>query len=80
MIVSQDVLRKELVSLLKQIDIQVVEIKKEADRHNIRPEQLRDNNGNWVLIPLLTAQVSAISTLAQLNHNERSMFNKKKER
>lgn len=67
MIVSPDILRKETISLMSQIDAQIYEVKKEADRKNIPPEQLRDEHGNWVMIPLLAAKVNAISTLAQLN-------------
>ncbi len=67
MIVSPDILRKELVSLLAQIDLQITEIKATAVEEGIRGEYLRDKNGNWPMIPLLSAKVQALSTLAQLN-------------
>lgn len=71
MIVSPDILRKEMIALLTQIDLQIKEVERMARRKAIPVEQLRDNNGNWPMIPLLSAKVSAISTLAQLNQREK---------
>ena len=71
MIVSPDLLRKELVSLLAQIDGQIIEIKREARQKGLEPKELRTEDGNWVMIPLLAAKVSAISTLAQLNQYQK---------
>jgi hypothetical protein len=70
-IVSPDLLRKELVSLLAQIDGQIIEIKREARQKGLEPKELRTEDGNWVMIPLLAAKVSAISTLAQLNQYQK---------
>lgn len=67
MIVSPDILRRETISLMTQLDDLIREVKKAAFEKDIPPEQLRDDQGNWVMIPLLAAKVNAISTLAQLN-------------
>lgn len=72
MIISPDILRKEMISLLTQIDSQIKEVEKEAHDKGIRPEQLREGNGNWPMVQLLSAKITAISTLAQLNNSDRS--------
>jgi len=66
MIVSPDILRKETVALIKQIDAQIVEVKAEAQRLHLEPQELRDTSGNWVMNPLLLAKAMAYSTLVQL--------------
>ncbi len=70
MIVSPDILRKELLSLMAQIDAQIVEIERAAETRGVKPTQLRDNNG-WVMIPLLVAKVTTLSTLVNLNQQEK---------
>lgn len=69
--VSPDALRKEVVALLRQIDDQIAEIRREAYSQKIRPTDLRDNNGSWVMSPLLLAKAQAYSTLVALNEPRR---------
>ncbi len=82
MIVSPDILRKELLSLMAQIDEQLVEVERTAETFGVKPTQVRDGTGNWVMIPLLVAKVTALSTLTQLNQQEkdRRTTNTKKRR
>ena len=67
MIISPDILRKELLSLLTQIDLQIARLDEEAKMINLLPEQLRDYNGDWVMIPLWSAKSNVLSALVQLN-------------
>jgi hypothetical protein len=72
MIVSSDILRKELLGLMAQVDAQIREIEKTAETKGVKPEQIRDAVGNWSMIPLLSAKITALSTLVQLNQNDRT--------
>jgi hypothetical protein len=66
MIVDPDILRRDTVQLLKQIDAQINEVKKASKQMGFPPEELKDANGNWVMIPLLLAKAQAYSTLVML--------------
>lgn len=67
MVTSENALRKEVVDLLGQINIQISELEAEARRMDIHPSKLRDRNGQWLMTPLLLAKTQAIATLVQLN-------------
>lgn len=67
MIISQNELRKQTVELLRQVDAQIKTVEATAHRHGIDPKELRDDHGNWVMVPLLVARVQVISTLVQIN-------------
>lgn len=67
MVTSENALRKEVVGLLAQINIQLTELEDEAQRQGIPPEKLRDRVGQWSMTPLLLAKTQAIATLVQLN-------------
>jgi hypothetical protein len=54
------------VAVLNEIELQIKEVKKTALDRDVRPEQLRDDRGNWVMSPLLLAKVQALHTLVQL--------------
>jgi len=69
--VSPDVLRKDLVAIIRQIEVQLNEIKEEARLAGIQPEKLRSNDGSWVIIPLLSAKANAYSALVMLNEHKR---------
>lgn len=71
MIVSRDALRKDVVALLKNIEMQIAEVEKFANKNGIQPVEVQDHNGNWVMIPLLLAKTQAYSTLVQLNEQEK---------
>lgn len=66
MIITQDILRRDTLQMLKQIDAQIQEVTEEAQRMDIPREKMRDASGNWVMSPLLLARVQAYSMLVQL--------------
>lgn len=66
MIINDDILRRDTIQLLKQIDMQIQEVEREAKRMGIQSYQLRDSNGNWAMSPLLAAKAQAYSSLIQL--------------
>jgi hypothetical protein len=66
MIVSRDILRKELTQLIRQIDAQMEEVNRHAAEIGIEGYKLRDAQGNWVTAPLLLAKAQAYAALVQL--------------
>lgn len=66
MIINVDILRKETVQLLQEINTQMAAVKEAAETMEIPPEKMRDSNGNWVMTPLLLAKAQAYSTLVAL--------------
>ena len=66
MIINPDILRRDTVELLKSIEAQINQVKKEARQTGITPEEMRDANRNWVMSPLLLAKAQAYSTLVML--------------
>lgn len=66
MIVSPDILRRNTLGLLQQIEVQIDEVKEEAKRMGIPPEKLRNYNGEWAMSPLLLAKAQVYSTLVLL--------------
>jgi hypothetical protein len=67
MITSPNMLRRDTVQLLKQVDAQIAEVEAEAGRMGIEPVTMRDANGSWVMIPLLLAKMQGLALLVQLN-------------
>lgn len=66
MIITQDILRRDTVQLLKQIDQQIAEVNRQATQIGIEGYQLRESNGSWSMAPLLLAKAQAYATLVQL--------------
>lgn len=66
MIINMDILRKDTIKLIKQIDEQIAQVQGIAAVHHCEPSQLRDEHGGWVLTPLLQAKATAYSTLVML--------------
>lgn len=66
MVITQDILRRDTLRLLKQIDAQITEVANEASRQGISPAEMRDGNGSWAMSPLLLAKAQAYGTLVQL--------------
>lgn len=66
MIINSDILRRDTIQLMKQIDAQIDEVKEEARRIGVPPEKMRDSSGNWVMSPLLLAKTQAYLMLVQL--------------
>jgi hypothetical protein len=66
MIINEDILRRDTVQLIKQIDAQIDEVKAYAQELGIEPVKLRDTNGNWVMSPLLLAKTQAYASLITL--------------
>lgn len=67
MIVNQDLLRKETVALLSQVNRMIDEVKQEAEQRGTSPEKMRDMNGTFVMTALLQVKAQAISALVELN-------------
>lgn len=66
MIINNDILRRDTLTLIKQIDAQIDVATVEAAKLGIKPESLRDSAGGWVMNPLLLAKAMAYSTLVTL--------------
>jgi hypothetical protein len=66
MIINDDILRRDTIQLLRQIDLQINEVNQEAKKLGVKSHELRDSSGNWVMSPLLLAKVQAYSMLVQL--------------
>lgn len=66
------VLRNAVTETLTLIEIQIMEVKAEALKREIRPETLRYPDGNWAMSSLLLAKAQALHTLALLNTREKS--------
>jgi hypothetical protein len=66
MIINEDILRRDTVQLIKEIDAQIEEVTHHANIAGIQRHKLRDANGSWVMIPLLQAKAQAYGTLVQL--------------
>lgn len=64
--VSPDILRRDTVQLIREIDKQIDEIKDTAKEIAVEPHKLRDGNANWVMPPLLLAKAQAYNTLVML--------------
>lgn len=69
--VSPDILRRETVQLINQIDKQIEEIRKSAVKLGTEPHRLRDSAGNWVMTPLLLAKAQAYNTLVLLQEKKK---------
>lgn len=68
--VSPDVLRRDTVALIRDIDAQIAEVKKYADSIGAQPSQLRSNDG-WAMTPLLQAKATAYNTLVMLQESKK---------
>lgn len=66
MIINDDILRREMIQLLKQVNCQIEEVNRHADQAGIQGYQLRDANGNWVMAPLLLAKTQVLAAIIQL--------------
>lgn len=70
MIISEDILRRDTIRLLKQIDQQIEEVNQAAEKIGIQGYQLYDSAGNWAMIPLLLAKTQVYAILVQLQSKE----------
>ena len=66
MIINDDILRRDTIQLLKQIDQQIEEVNRQALELGIPGYQLRDGKGNWMMSPLLLAKAQAYNSLILL--------------
>lgn len=69
-IVDKMNLGHELVRTLSQINNQIEEVKTQAEASEIAPYRLRDTQGNWILIPLLSAKAQCLNALAIINQRD----------
>jgi hypothetical protein len=65
-IVNPDIMRRDTVQLIQQIDAQIKVVTQEAREMKIKPENLRDSTGGWVMNELLLAKAMAYNTLVTL--------------
>jgi hypothetical protein len=66
MIITQDILRRDTIRIIKKVDAQIETVEKAAQEMGFPPEELKDAHGNWVMIPLLLAKAQAYHTLVLL--------------
>ena len=66
MLINDDILRRDTIQLIRQIDQQIEEVNRHAAQAGIEGYKLRDANGNWVMSPLLLAKTQAYASLVQL--------------
>ena len=66
MIINPDIMRRDTVQLLNEINMQIKEVKEEAQRRGISSEKMRDANEGYIMAPLLQAKAQAYATLVQL--------------
>lgn len=66
MIINDDILRRDTIKLIKQVDQQIAVVNQRAAELGIEGFQLRDQNGNWPMVALLLAKVQAHAALVQL--------------
>lgn len=64
--VSPDILRRDTVQLIREIDAQIEEVKKFAVSIGVSPHQVRSSSGGWAMSPLLQAKATAYNTLVML--------------
>lgn len=64
--INPDILRRDTVQLITQINEQIKEVEEEARRVGVPPVKMRDRSGGWVMSPLLLAKAQGYSTLVQL--------------
>lgn len=72
MIINEDILRRDTVQLIKEIDAQIEEITHHAAIAGLPRHKLRDANGNWAMSPLLLAKAQAYASLIQLQSRNSS--------
>ena len=66
MIINQDIMRRDTMRLMTQIDTQIEEVNKQAAQIGIKGHELRYSDGTWPMIPLILAKTQAYATLVQL--------------
>lgn len=64
--INPTALRRDLMRLVEQINVQIETVRAEAESLDIPPEKLRDANGSWAMTPLLLAKAHAYSALTAL--------------
>lgn len=64
--INPDILRRETVALIREIDKQIEVVKEVADSAGVAVEKMRDRNGTWMMPPLLLAKAQAYNTLVLL--------------
>ncbi|MFL5661352.1 MAG: hypothetical protein ACJ8BW_08360 [Ktedonobacteraceae bacterium] len=66
MIINDDFLRRDVVKLIKQVDLMIDDLTRRAHALNQEPEYMRDANNGYMMAPLLVAKTQAYATLVQL--------------
>jgi len=68
--ISQDVLRKDTVALIRQIEAQIDQVVKYANGLGVSPYSLRTSEAGWAMAPLLQAKATAYNTLVLLQEKK----------
>lgn len=69
-VVNKMELGRELFRTVTAVNRQIDEVKKRAESLGIQPEEMRDENGGWVLSPLLSAKAQCLNALAIINQRD----------
>lgn len=72
MIITNSEIRRNVLEVLTDVQVQIEVVKKEAKILGCQPSEVKDYNGNWVMPSLLLVKTQALSTLIRLNESERN--------
>jgi len=70
-VVNRMELGRELTRTLSQVNRQIEAVQRDAVAKGIEAVDMRDTNGNFVLIPLLAAKAQALHALTLANQRDR---------
>jgi hypothetical protein len=69
-VINKIELGRELFRTVAAINIQIEEIKNHSKSMGIKPEEMRDAYGGWVLVPLIAAKAQCLNALAIINQRD----------
>jgi hypothetical protein len=69
-VVNKMELGRELFKTIAQINEQIEVVSKSAEELNVKPYNLLDDRGNFVLSPLLAAKAQCLHALALINQRD----------
>lgn len=64
-------LKRRLYVVIENLEAQAAEVQRLADEQMCKPEELRTRDGNYIMIPIITAQAQALSALQALQAAEK---------
>ena len=63
-------LKNDLRILLMDVEVQIIAVRNQAKRLGVDPSAVMDPNGNFLMIPLLSAKATILSALANLENTK----------